>query len=930
MRNLKKVLALVIAFSMMLSVVAFASYNDVAADAEYAGAVELLSALEIIKGDDLGNFNPDNTITRAEMAAIVCRAKGLENAANGAKGFTAFNDVAADHWASGYVNLASQNGIINGYGDGNFGPEDTVTYEQAVKMLVCALGFEPMAATKGGFPTGYLVVANTYGVTEGVTATVEAPRKTVAQLVYNALSTPMMDQTTFGADAEYEIFDGKKERDYKTLLTEMDIYIAEGVVGDKNGDSVIVTIKETSDCETFKKGATEDFVIADTNIASYKNQYVEIYAKEDGRDFVTIAVVASNLGETLTILSDDIVKLLDKEGKAATSFTDLAEIEYYVDSANSNKTKTVKIAVTEMEFNKGEGKFSDLSLDDVEVQLIENDGNNTYDAIVATQYQSDRVEYVEEDKLGLKLAGTVKFDFDAEENDETTIILVDDAGKELTLADFAEDDVVAYVWDTKNVDNRKYIKVVKLTNATVTGAVDESYVDEGDKKDETDDIYYVVIDGNEYVDYTKKLKTGDEGSFYIGITGKIIDYDATLAGENYAFILEGAISKNSFTADQWQLKLLTKEDGIVTYDVTKNYHPTVVKYLIDNAADFGLTTTTTGTGDEAVTTIDQDEFLYDTAYANKELDKSARLVTFKTNANGEIKELLKAEGSTTPVADEYKADAQSIAKKALEDDVVIFNVSGSDVDDAYTTNIDYLVDESEYKGFVLKDADDAYSALVITELQSAFTPDTGIAIVTKISSSKDANDENITKVTYVMDETEGSIIFDGEEKIRNANKELKLGLGTAFVFAADGAGVVSEYAIIAQVESGVLKLVDDYKAIAGLIDDETVFVSGYIWNESRNANSRGEVITYTASDDTITVRGTSNKYTFNTKGRNATVEVSDFMSDVEYYDEEEGIVYQIIARLDSGVVVDVYTITTEIKKADANVEITEDDYAPAE
>ena len=56
MRNLKKVLALVVAFSMMLSVVAFAAYPDVPADADYADAVELLSALDIIKGDDLGNF----------------------------------------------------------------------------------------------------------------------------------------------------------------------------------------------------------------------------------------------------------------------------------------------------------------------------------------------------------------------------------------------------------------------------------------------------------------------------------------------------------------------------------------------------------------------------------------------------------------------------------------------------------------------------------------------------------------------------------------------------------------------------------------------------------------------------------------------------------------------------------------------------------
>ena len=92
-------------------------------------------------------------------------------------------------------------------------------------MLVCALGFEPMAAQKGGYPTGYLVVANTYKITAGVTATAEAPRKTVAQLVYNALSTPKMDQTSYGVNAEWEILDGKNDREYATLLTDMDIYI---------------------------------------------------------------------------------------------------------------------------------------------------------------------------------------------------------------------------------------------------------------------------------------------------------------------------------------------------------------------------------------------------------------------------------------------------------------------------------------------------------------------------------------------------------------------------------------------------------------------------------------------------------------------------------------------------------------------------------
>ena len=351
MRNLKKVLALVIAFSMMLSVVAFAGYNDVDADADYAGAVELLSALNIIKGDDQGNFNPDNTITRSEMAAIICRAKGLEDAANGAKGPTAFTDVAADHWASGYVNLASQNGIIAGYGNGLFGPEDTLTYEAAVAMIVRALGFEPMAAQKGGWSAGYVVVANTYKITEGADAS--ATRANVAILMANAMDTPMMDQTTYGADAEYEVLDGKKDREYRTLLTDMDIYVAEGTVDAKDETTVTFTAEEThDDGETFVEDKEYTFEIGSSNIADYMHQYVDAYVQIDGRDKIVVAVVASNVGETFTLLSDDIYAINPVLGSKdeVTGY----EVEYYGDSANNNKIKTLKVVANPtVEYNKG-------------------------------------------------------------------------------------------------------------------------------------------------------------------------------------------------------------------------------------------------------------------------------------------------------------------------------------------------------------------------------------------------------------------------------------------------------------------------------------------------------------------------------------------------------------------------------------------------
>lgn len=907
MRNLKKVLALVIAFSMMLSVVAFAGYNDVDAKADYAGAVELLSALDIIKGDENGNFNPDNTITRAEMAAIVCRAKGLENAANGAKGATKFVDVAADHWAAGYVNIASQNGIINGYGDGRFGPEDTVSFDQAVKMIVCALGFEPMAAQKGGWPTGYLVVANTYKITEGVA---NSTRADVATLVYNALSTPMMDQTTYGADAEFEILDGKKDRDYRTLLKDMDIYVATGIPYDVDVDEVAFYVTEDSDDLEFeyeKPGDKEtplDVAITldanDSNIADYLFQSVDVYVEKDARnDYKVIAVVPSVVGETFAVLSDD-VKASDAGSKG--------EVEYYVDAANSSKTKEIKFDVNTVIYNKQDVTDTKTVKElceeaDVELVFIENTGDTTYDVLVATKYTSAIVDYVDADKDKIEIdAKTVKFDF---EDEEDTIILVDDAGNELELADFAENDVVAIVADAADFkDYVDYIKIVKLSNAAVTGVVESTFTSNGDS--------YIVIDGEEIkvdtVAVGKKLSVGDEGIFYVGMTGKVIYFDGSAAGVNYAYVLEAAISTEAFADSKWQVKLLTKDDGVVIYDMT------------DDASE-AFATDFAGLMDDA--DADKDDVTAEINWASAELDVD-RLVTFKTNAKGEIKSLEAVDGSLAGVDGDYNDKTQIVDKKTMEDDVIIFVINEDKADNVYATDLSYLVHEGEYVGGAYMDKDGEYAVLIVTEGDSAFSEETGFAIVTKIKDTKDAEENDVIEVSFVQDEVEGSVIFDDDSVAKGDDDVDDLDIGSVFVYNATADGVVTNYAVLAHVAKGVLTPV---AKIPDVFTDDTEIFYGYISNAVRKKTSKGETIIVAELDGklgvddkvlaTISVSSESNKYTFNDAGRNTVIEVSDFMAEDAYYAEVTkdadgeiiGVVEvtPVLVRVVDGAVIDIYT-----------------------
>lgn len=165
-----------------------ASFPDVPDTAPYAEAVGLMKEYGIFNGDANGNFNPDSGITRAEFAAIICRTFGGKNEIPTQVEFS-FTDVPVNYWASGYIGWAINNRIVSGYGDGRYGPNDFVTYEQAIKMTVCAAGYGDAAVDAGGWPVGYIDVANRIDMLDGVDETPGSSmtRANVALMISNLM-----------------------------------------------------------------------------------------------------------------------------------------------------------------------------------------------------------------------------------------------------------------------------------------------------------------------------------------------------------------------------------------------------------------------------------------------------------------------------------------------------------------------------------------------------------------------------------------------------------------------------------------------------------------------------------------------------------------------------------------------------------------------
>ena len=145
MRNLKKVLALVLALVMSLSLVTIANasidFTD-ADDVKYEEAVDVMSSIGVIEGFETGAFNPNGTLTREQAAKIITyMLLGTEAAEKLGPQNTGFTDVPSTRWSSPYIGYCVSLGIVNGNGDGTFSPSGTLTGYAFAKMLLVALGY---------------------------------------------------------------------------------------------------------------------------------------------------------------------------------------------------------------------------------------------------------------------------------------------------------------------------------------------------------------------------------------------------------------------------------------------------------------------------------------------------------------------------------------------------------------------------------------------------------------------------------------------------------------------------------------------------------------------------------------------------------------------------------------------------------------------
>ena len=202
MRNLKRALSLGLTAAMISGLMVMgtsaASYADVTSE-NNVEAIEVLQAVGVMIGDEDGNFNPDENVTRNEMAVIMSNLLAL-NVSNFTSSSIPFTDVP--DWAAPYVAACYADGITSGTSDTTYGGSDTVTAAQAGLMMLKALGYFQYSSDFGSdWQLAAVRQASSIDLYDGIDAGASSAmtRNEVAQLALNALEATMVEPSSDGS-----------------------------------------------------------------------------------------------------------------------------------------------------------------------------------------------------------------------------------------------------------------------------------------------------------------------------------------------------------------------------------------------------------------------------------------------------------------------------------------------------------------------------------------------------------------------------------------------------------------------------------------------------------------------------------------------------------------------------------------------------------
>ena len=830
MRNLKRTLSLALASVMLVGMMSVGASAVNASDFTDADeivnkdAVSTMTALGIINGKEDGSyFDPTGTVTRAEMAKMLCVAiNGGVDPVLGVKDTPTFTDIKG-HWAESYIEYCAANGIIAGRGNNKFDPTGTVSATEAAKMLLGVLGYnaEKSGLVGNDWAINTNVLANQNGLYKNLAnlnANTLLTRDNAAQMIYNALDANMVELNAAGnyTTSQYSYTGTESvvtgtERVWVVKIKDSSVNDAvkalDGSVYNSRQDA-IDTLKEAN-------GGTTPL---DTGKYSLEQKTQNVY----GENTVTKYADETMGHKYLSLITDGDAVLTDVEKDSKGTYT------LYMNGIT-----------TKGQYTKVEGDYSNLIGQKVEV--LYKDSENVYGVYASTD--SSLIVESTAGKVGTLSNNEVKIDgttYKVDSNVTTTALYTGKLIDGLNVGGNKAAAVKAY----DNDDNGKIDTVVyvpftaakvtyvgeKSFNTDVAGtnikfedvnAYDDmaknDYVIKSDAANTVDDTdTYVLAETVEgKIEATKSDSVRIDGTWYNYVT-TTPDKDLALDSTVKAAVLNGYIVKSEVVTSSHEL-----QDYAVVVKTDTDINGPQAKLLFADGTTKVVTTDKKYTDTMGLVTyeVKKGEYVLTEAVTDS-ADKAGfdKIVTGKyVNNSGKGK----------------------IGGESIADDAVIFvkdsagkfsTMAGSDFAKYSTTSV---VDQN-ITAYANKDNSTGYNSIVLAYVEltgtvNSITSNYGY-VTSAVSTTKNDDGETVSSFTFWDGATEHKDIMTDEK--------VSLSKGDIFTYEEnkDGSYTVSEVdnllrtAIIAYNEkNGDIRFTDASLNSAGSnvnaeITDDTVII----------------------------------------------------------------------------------------------------------
>ena len=778
---MKKFLSLVLALVMTMSLVTVSAGAKDYADADsitYVEAVDVLSALGVLEGDANG-FRPNDTLKRSEAAKIICALNLTPKTAAKLSADTApFADVAATHWAAGYIAEGVKSGIIAGVGGGKFAPDAELTGYAFLKMLLVSLGYDADAEGMTGslWTINVAKLADDRELTDGIdgfVGTKAITREEAAQLALNALNARTVKYDD-GSSTTIKSGDVEVEIKTSTAKSDSDLFM------DKVYEGKLVREEEKD---------TVDALGRPSVYWEYDGEEIGTYA--DTADYVLVAEEATTLADLIE--DEDLDKKITTFDDEKLNAGDVVELWVSKKAATSQVIYHYELAeVTDVE------------------DVDEDDDEALYEAGASVKYTleamkdgskliDDSITYVDELNETVKKTKAIG----AFEEDDILLVTVTENGKAVAfaLAETVEGEITAKSGTAIKLDGVKYPTALTTTeisalkyddytfaidvNGIILGEVDSS------NDDEDEELEYVYVMKRNAQDEDSNLLDDQENVakvkvMYVDGETEVLDYALyTDKKDNVKFKVEG--KEESYTASNfkdavkegtWYSYTTNDDDEITLGKAVKSKVSTVKDLTIEkneSKLDTGLYATT-----KTVVTILNKDGIVKTYTGYKKFPSTAM----------DLDNALIVLGSNSKYADAIYVYDKSAKEDAETIDVAMYVKTGYETEDGY--EVTFYVNGKE-EVYIVETAPNA-AAGDLFEIEV----DDDIATITALKAGEDyiegtldvANDEYIYVAGQEIELAEDCAVYQlSSNKKSLSDGELKEGRTVKVILNSDNEAV---------------------------------------------------------------------------------------------------------------------------------------------